>query len=151
MQEQLAQILHILRGAWRFRWAGVAAAWLVAVAGWIYVQTLPDTFDSRTQVYVDTDSLLKPLLQGLAVSQDVMGQVGMMQAVMLSRPNLEKVAQKTDLMLAAETPQQQQAVVDSLAARITLSRSGGRGRPNMFLVSFNDPDAKVAHEFLVVL
>lgn len=152
MQNAFAQILQLARGAWRFRWPGIALAWLVAVAGWIYVQTLPDTFETRTQVYVDTDSLLKPLLQGMAVSQDIMGQVGMMQAVMLSRPNLEKVAQKTDLMLGATTPAQQQAVVDSLAARITLTRSGGgRGRPNMFLVSFQDPEAKASFDVVRTL
>jgi hypothetical protein len=40
----------------------VAVAWLVAIAGWIGVQFIPDQFESRTQVYVDTESLLKPLL-----------------------------------------------------------------------------------------
>ena len=79
------------------------------------MQFIPDKYTSSTQVYVDTESLLRPLLSGLAVNRDVMSQVGMMQAVMLSRPNLEKVAQKTDLMLDAKTRQEQEAIIDSLA------------------------------------
>ncbi len=102
MQEVIAQVLVLLRGAWRYRWQAVAVAWLVAVAGWIGVQFIPDKYESRTVVYVDTESLLKPLLTGLAVNRDVFSQVAMMQAVMLSRPNLEKVAQKTDLLLSCE-------------------------------------------------
>ena len=103
MQEVIAQVLSLLRGAWRYRWLAVAIAWVIAIGGWIAVQFIPDKYTSSTQVYVDTESLLRPLLSGLAVNRDVMSQVGMMQAVMLSRPNLEKVANKTDLMLAAST------------------------------------------------
>ena len=64
----------------------------------------------------------------------------MMQAVMLSRPNLEKVAQKTDLMLDAKTRREQEAVIDSLAKRIQLGRPTGPGTQNTFVVSFEDND-----------
>ena len=146
MQEIIAQVLVLLRGAWRYRWLAVALAWIISVGGWIFVQTMPDHYESSTKVYVDTESLLRPLLTGLAVNRDVMSQVAMMQAVMLSRPNLEKVAQQTDMMLAAKTPREQEAVLDSLQSRITLSRSvGRRGGANTFEVSFQDQDPKLAH------
>jgi hypothetical protein len=54
------------------------------------------------------------LLQGLAVDTDVMNQVNMMSRVLMSRPNLEKVAQETDLALRASTPQDFQRMIDSL-------------------------------------
>ena len=95
MQELFAQLLLILRGAWRYRWQALALTWFIALLGWFLVATIPDEFEAQTQVYVDTESLLKPLLQGIAVNRDVMSQVAMMQAVMLSRPNLEKVARET--------------------------------------------------------
>ena len=102
-------------------------------------------------MYVDTESLLKPLLAGLAVNRDVMSQVGMMQSVMLSRPNLEKVAQQTDLMLTATTRAEQEAVIDSLASRISLGRPMGPAAQNTFEVSFNDVDPKVAHNVVRIL
>ncbi len=143
MQEIISQILVLLRGAWRYRWLAVVLAWVISVGGWIFVQTMPDRYESSTQVYVDTESLLRPLLTGLAVNRDVMSQVAMMQAVMLSRPNLEKVAQQTDMMLAAKTPREQEAVLDSLQSRIALSRSvSRRGGANTFQVSFQDQDPK---------
>ena len=151
MQEIIAQVLTLLRAAWRYRWIAVATAWLVAVLGWIAVQFIPDKYSSTTQVYVDTESLLKPLLSGLAVNRDVMGQVGMMQAVMLSRPNLEKVAQKTDLMLDAKTRREQETVIDSLAKRIELGRPEGQVARNTFAVSFEDNDPQVAHRVVRTL
>ena len=151
MQDVISQVLSLLRGAWRFRWVAVGVAWLVAVAGWIGVQFIPDKYTSSTQVYVDTESLLAPLLAGLAVDRDVMSQVGMMQAVMLSRPNLEKVAQTTDLMLGAKTRKEQEAVIDSLAQRIQLGRPNGPAMRNTFQVSFDDNDPKVAHRVVRTL
>ena len=151
MQEMIAQVLGLLRGAWRYRWLAVAVAWLVAVAGWIAVQFIPDKFTSSTQVYVDTDSLLRPLLAGVAVDRDVMSQVGMMQAVMLSRPNLEKVAQQTDLLLDAHTPKEQETVIDSLAERIELGRPPGPAMRNTFQVTFDDNDPNVAYRVVRTL
>lgn len=146
MQEIVAQVLLILRGAWRFRWLGVAVAWLVAIAGWVAVQFIPDKYESRTQVYVDTDSLLKPLLSGLAVNQDVMSQVAMMQTVMLSRPNLEKVANKNDLLLKARNQGEVEAAIDALADGIELGRPTGlSGSENTFVVAYRNKDPKIAY------
>ena len=151
MQDIIARILVMVRGAWRYRWLAVVVAWLVAIGGWIAVQFIPDEYQSDTQVYVDTESVLKPLLTGLAVNRDIMSQVGMMQAVMLSRPNLEKVAQKTDLLLEAKTPREQQAVVDSLAKHIRLERPPGPATRNTFEVSFTDNDPEVAYKVVQTL
>jgi polysaccharide chain length determinant protein (PEP-CTERM system associated) len=151
MQEVIAQVLSVLRGAWRYRWLAVVIAWVVAIAGWIGVQFIPDKYTSSTQVYVDTESLLRPLLSGLAVDRDIMSQVGMMQAVMLSRPNLEKVAQQTDLLLSATTRQQQEEVIDSLASRIQLGRPDGPAMQNTFQVSFDDNNPRVAHRVVTTL
>lgn len=151
MQDVLAQVLILTRGAWRYRWVAVVIAWVIAIAGWTVVQLIPDRYTSRTQVYVDTESLLRPLLSGLAVDRDVMSQVGMIQAVMLSRPNLEKVAHQTDLMLAAATRAEQEAVIDSLAGRIVLGRPGGPAMRNTFEVSFEDNDPQVAHRVVRTL
>lgn len=151
MQDILSQVLIILRGAWRYRWPAVLATWVLAIAGWIAVQFIPDRFQSSTQVYVDTESLLKPLLTGLTVDRDVMTQVGMMQAVMLSRPNLEKVAETTDLLLGAKDKRQQEEIIDSLASRIELGRPGGPGTQNTFVVTFQDNDPQVAHKVVRTL
>jgi polysaccharide chain length determinant protein (PEP-CTERM system associated) len=151
MQDLLAQLLLNLRGAWRYRWPALALTWVVALAGWLAGASMPDRFEARTRVYVDTESLLKPLLEGIAVNRDVMSQVAMMQAVMLSRPNLEKVARQTDLLLRADSRGDQEAVIDSLQERIKLEGSQAIGAArrarvsNQFMVSFEDSNPKSAH------
>jgi polysaccharide chain length determinant protein (PEP-CTERM system associated) len=141
MKELLDQLLGHVKGAWRFRWPAVAVAWAVALLGWASVYMMKDIYESRTQVYVDAESVLAPLLKGLAVQPNVMGQVQMMQTLMLSRPNLERVARETDLFLDAKTPEQQATVINNLQSKIVLEQAR---RSNTFAIRYNDSDPKRA-------
>ncbi|HYM34655.1 MAG TPA: XrtA system polysaccharide chain length determinant, partial [Steroidobacteraceae bacterium] len=128
-------------------WTALLVAWGVAVAGWIVVSTIPSQYEARAKIFVDAESVLKPLLQGLAVNTDVMNQVNMMSRVLMSRPNLEKVAQETDLALRAPTPEAFQRMVEGLPQRIGLN--GGAG--NVFAVSFQDRDPQMAYRVVKTL
>lgn len=141
MKELIEQLLAHVKASWRFRWQAVGVAWAVALLGWAGVYLLKNIYESRTQIYVDTESVLAPLLEGLAVQTDVMGQVEMMQLLMLSRPNLERVARETDLFLEARTPAQQAQVVERLQKKITLERAQ---RVSTFAITYTDSDAKRA-------
>ena len=78
MEEFLNQLRSNLRGIWKYRWAAVAVAWLVAMAGWIKVATLPDNYQTSARVFVDTQTVLKPLLQGMTSVPNVEQQVAIM-------------------------------------------------------------------------
>ena len=106
MRENVLELLSQLRGGWRFRWVAVGVAWAIALAGWFAVALMPNQYEARAKIFVDTDSVLKPLLAGLAVTTDPVSQVNMMARVLMTRPNLEKVARETDLALRAKTPEQ---------------------------------------------
>jgi polysaccharide chain length determinant protein (PEP-CTERM system associated) len=148
MQELLAQVLTQARNAWRFRWYAVACAWVIAIAGWVYALSQPDVYEARARVFVDTDSVLKPLLSGLAVDTNVQNRVAMMSQVLMSRPNLEKVARETDLYLRAPTPEAFARLVDTLPARITLQ---GGGRDNTYALRYSDTDPAMAQRIVQTL
>ncbi|WP_304300481.1 Wzz/FepE/Etk N-terminal domain-containing protein [Chromatium okenii] len=79
MHEILAQILGYARGMWRHRWLAIIAAWLIAIGGWIVVAKIPDQFSASARVFVDTNSVLRPLLQGLTVQPDLVQRVSLMR------------------------------------------------------------------------
>ena len=66
MHELADQLISILKATWRYRWFAMAIAWLIAAAGWIIVERMPDRYEAWARVYVDTQSMLNPLLSGLA-------------------------------------------------------------------------------------
>jgi polysaccharide chain length determinant protein (PEP-CTERM system associated) len=141
MKEIFGQILIHVRGAWRFRWYALAACWGVALVGWLLVLSLPDIYESRARVYVDTDSVLKPLLNGLAVNTDVSNRVNMMSRVLMGRPNLERVAKETDLYLRAPDQEAFERLVGQLALDIKLE---GGGADNTYSLRYSDSDPAMA-------
>ncbi len=141
MKEVLAQILMHIRGAWRFRWYALAACWGVLLAGWLVVLKMPDIFESRTRVFVDTDSVLKPLLTGLTVSTDVANRLNMMSRVLTSRPNLERVARDTGLASRAPSGNAFDSLVSQLALKIKLE---GSGADSTYSIRYTDSDPVMA-------
>ena len=141
MHELIFQVQTLARGLWRFRWLALGIAWAVSVAGWLFVARMPDQYQATTRVYVDTASLLRPLLRGLAVETDVRQRLRLMTRSLLSRPNLEKVARMTDLDLRARTPEEMERLLNDLASRIRLRDAG---RVNLYTISFTDPDPALA-------
>jgi uncharacterized protein involved in exopolysaccharide biosynthesis len=115
MQEIIAQGMTYLWGIWRHKWLALAIAWVVALAGWAYVWKMPESYVASAKLYVDTNTVLRPLLQGLAITPDINQRVRMMSSTLFSRPNLEKLARMTDLDLRATTEAQQEALDQSLA------------------------------------
>ncbi|HJY38819.1 MAG TPA: hypothetical protein VJ299_15185, partial [Steroidobacteraceae bacterium] len=141
MQPLIIQILDEVRGAWRFRWVALAAAWAVCLAGWGYVFTLPDVFEGSARVYVDSQTALGPLLRNLALDPNVESELSIVQKALLSRPQLETVARKTDLDLRAKTPEQMEGLLKSLQARISVVNDmrGGRANPDgLYRITFQD-------------
>jgi uncharacterized protein involved in exopolysaccharide biosynthesis len=117
MQEIIAQGMTYLWGIWRHKWLALAIAWVVALAGWAYVWKMPESYVASAKLYVDTNTVLRPLLQGLAITPDINQRVRMMSSTLFSRPNLEKLARMTDLDLRATTEAQQEALIDRLRDR----------------------------------
>ena len=141
MDQVLQQVLGYAKATWRRRWWGVAVAWLVCIVGWTWVMTIPDRYQASARVYVDTQTLLKPLLVGLAVEPNVGQQIKMMTRQLVSRPTLEKVARMTDLDVRAKTPEQTEAMLNGLASEISIADAG---RENLYTISYQDANGDLA-------
>ena len=131
MDELIRQVLDILRGMWHRRWIGVAVAWGVAVIGGIGVSRVPDRFEASARVYVDTATLLQPLLSGLAIEPDINQQISMMARTLVTRPNIEKLVRDAGLDRGSQP--QTDALVEDLMRELRFSASG---RDNVYNVSY---------------
>lgn len=129
------EAIDYLRGMWRRRFVGLGVAWVVGVAGLIALAVAPDKYEATARVFVDTQSVLKPLMSGLAVQPNVEQQVAMLSRTLLSRPNLEKLVRMADLDLDIKTPEQREAMIDRLAKNIQL---GGSSGDNLYVISYRD-------------
>ncbi|HEX7013698.1 MAG TPA: XrtA system polysaccharide chain length determinant [Steroidobacteraceae bacterium] len=121
MQELLEKIRGELRGAWRFRRYALLTAWVVCVLGWIVVLALPDTYEARARMNVDTRTALRPLLQGIAVDPDLESQLNLVRQTLLGTANLERVARQVGLDVTAKTPAERAKLLADLSERIEIA------------------------------
>lgn len=142
MHEIWLQVIGYLRDTWRYRWYAILVTWIITMAGWPFVMQLPDQYESSARIYVDTDSLLRPLLRGLTIQPNIQQRLEIMTQTLLSRPNLEKIARMTDMDLSAQTPQQMEAVLDMLERKINL-KADPRS-PNLYTITYEDSGPQLA-------
>ena len=142
MQEVIAQAMTYIWGIWRHKWLALVVAWVVALAGWAYVWSMPESYVATAKLYVDTNSVLRPLMRGLAITPDVNQRMAMMSRTLLSRPNLEKLARMTDLDLTATDEQSQEALINRLRDSITLT--GDRRNASLYDISVKDRSRETA-------
>lgn len=138
MDELLHQVVTALRGIWQRRWIGLAVAWAVAVIGAIVLLRTPDRYEATARVFVDTQTVLKPLMSGLAVQPNVDEQIALLARTLITRPNIEKIVRSADLDVAAASQIQKDKLIDGVTQRIKFSNVG---RENIYSISFQDADA----------
>lgn len=144
MHDGLQQLTNICRIAWQRRWLGLTIAWVVACLGWLVTIFLPNTYTSSARIFVDTESLIEPLLKGITIQTDVDQQIQTFQRTLLSRPNLRKVIKEVGLDLDATTLRDEEVLIDSLIREVTV-QSEGR---NMFTVQAQRTDPGEAKDIV---
>lgn len=141
MQEVIQQLLDIIRSTWRYRWLAVAIAWPLALGGWYFVHDMPDEYEASSRVYVDTQTLLQPLLGNMTIRPRVEQQLQLMTRTLFSRPNLEQVVRSSDLDLTVDSEQELEQLVTRLRGEISLRSAG---RENLYTISYSDNDPQQA-------
>ena len=139
MEELLSQIVSMVRDMWRRRWVALTIAWAVALLGAVFLARWQDRFEATARVYVDTKSVLKPLMSGLAVEPDVDQTIALLARTLITRPNIEQLMKKSHLdQLPAE---ERERLLDKFLRDIKLT---GSGRDNVFTFSYRDPSRERA-------
>ena len=135
MDELISQLATAARGMWKHRWLGLLAAWIVTAVGMFVVLSVPDKYEANARIYVDTQSILKPLMSGLAVQPNVDQQVVMLSRTLISRPNIEKLIRMADLDLKAQSKSAQESLIDGLMKTLEIKNVG---RDNLYVLSYRD-------------
>ncbi len=122
MTDNFLQYLVYAREIWRKRWLVLMTTSAVCAVGWPVVHKLPDKYEVSTEVNVDTQTVLKPLLKGLAVDGDfTQATAQIVQRTLLTRSNLEKIVRIADLDLEVKNPGELESVILNLARQIDIS------------------------------
>src|SRR5215469_10065483 len=143
MNDLLQRILDHLRGMWHRRWIGLAAAWVVAVLALTVAYRFPERYEASGRIYVDTETLLKPLLAGLAIQPNLDQQVSLISRTLISRPNVEKLVRMADLDLKVRSDPERDGLIDDVMKSVKLTSGTGT---NLYVLSYRDPNPEQARK-----
>jgi polysaccharide chain length determinant protein (PEP-CTERM system associated) len=145
MAEITAVLLNFLKAIGKYRWHAVAITWIVALIGWAVVLRLPNQYEASARVYVDTQSILRPLLAGMTTTPNLDQQVIFMRRTLLSRPNIEHLMRMVDLDVKATDTKQHDKIVDQLMSQIKLS---GTERDDIYTIAYTSDNPKLGKDIV---
>ena len=142
MQELIDKLMLILRAVYRFRWIGLLLALIMCLTGWLVVSMMPPTYQATARVYVDSNSILKPLLRDIAIQPDVNERVRLLSSTLLSRPKLQQLVDMSGLDKDVVTKEESEKLLDKLAETIFLD--GDWTNPSIYHVHYTHEEPEVA-------
>jgi polysaccharide chain length determinant protein (PEP-CTERM system associated) len=143
MAEITAALLNFFKAIGKYRWHAVVITWTVALIGWAVVLRLPNQYEASARVYVDTQSILKPLLSGMTTLPNLDQQVMFMRRTLISRPNVERLMRMVDLDVKAKDSKQHEKMVDDLIAQIKIA---GTERDDIYTLTYTSDNPKLGKD-----
>jgi polysaccharide chain length determinant protein (PEP-CTERM system associated) len=133
------ELLILLHGIWSRRWVALGVAWGVCMLGWLGVALIPNSYQSKARVYVNTQSLLEDKVGITQVqSQQDLDRV---RNTLASAENLEKVVRSTDLSQSVSGPRDIAAKITKLRENITVM---AQADPSMIDISAISADSSLS-------
>jgi polysaccharide chain length determinant protein (PEP-CTERM system associated) len=148
MKEVVGQISTALEGMWKYRWPALLVAWVAAIIAVTIALRVPNQYEASARIYVDTQSILKPLMTGLAIQPNIDQQVAMLSRTLISRPNIEKLVRMADLDLKNDSKRQQDAQIEELMKVLEIKSTN---RDNLYTLSYRDEDSERARRVVQAL
>ncbi|MEP3420837.1 MAG: XrtA system polysaccharide chain length determinant [Erythrobacter sp.] len=128
MNEIFEEVRTALYSVWHRRWLALAVAWGVCLLGWLVVALIPNTYESKARIYVDTDDVLSDQLGIAGNSRDEIAEVGQ---TLLGSGNLEKVITSTELGDGISERSQMDAAIARLSENVRVESE----RDNLFTIT----------------
>lgn len=141
MDELLRQATTALRGMWRRRWLGIVVAWVVGAASVAAVLAIPDKYEASARIFVDTQSILRPLMSGLVTQPNVDQQVMMLSRTLITRPNVEKLIRMADLDLKIKSKAERDTLAEDLMSALKIHNTS---RDNIYTITYRDTQPEQA-------
>jgi polysaccharide chain length determinant protein (PEP-CTERM system associated) len=134
-----------VRITWRRRWLALASMAVVAVGAAIAISMFHDRYQATARVYVNTQTVLKPLMESLTFQPDIDQQVSMLARTLISRPNVEKLVADPALHLTGGDAAERDRVVSKLMNDIKVIPAGAG---NLYDVSYRGTEPERARQLV---
>jgi len=146
MNSLIAYYLKLIRKeVWSNRKLVVTVYFLVSMAFLLAAWIAPRIFTSTSVVLIESESILNPLMQGVAVSTQVVDESRRARQIILSKSSIDKVLE-LDVWKSETGVERTKQYLESLSYIIKANTNVKNLRNNLIEISFRDSDPKKAYE-----
>jgi polysaccharide chain length determinant protein (PEP-CTERM system associated) len=140
MRQELSEVYFYLKGTLKYKRLAIIVALFVCAGAWVFVFFMPDKFESNAKVHIDSTTVIRPLMRGMVIDPDVSALIRIIQQLMFTRPNLEKIVELSRLnqFSTAGVSNEQ---IEALKKDITIKSAGNR---DIFDIAYSSPDPETA-------
>lgn len=121
MEDFVDKAKWVARVAAKRRWLALGVAAGLAVACGVGILAVPDRYQASARIYVDTQTVLKPLMADLTYQPDIDQQVDMLARTLVSRPNVERLVRDPELQLDVGSDSEREKIVSRLMRQIKIA------------------------------
>jgi polysaccharide chain length determinant protein (PEP-CTERM system associated) len=147
IQEAIDQVLTYVKGVWIKKRYIIVSTWLICPIGWTFIATMPNIYGSSARLFVDTNSLLRPLLKGLAIYNNPDTQVSLVAKTLFSRSNLEKIAREADLDITVSTSAEMDQLIEKLRKNLKLSTTRQK---DFYTISYSSESPELSQKIVQI-
>lgn len=141
MQQELSEVYFYLKGTLKYKRVAIVVAFFVCACAWTFVFLMPDKFESKAKVHIDSSTVIRPLMRGMVIEPDVSALIRIIQQLMFTRPNLEKIVELSRLKQFQSEAQVSNELIEKLKTDITITGAGTR---DIFDIAYSSPDPETA-------
>lgn len=141
MQQEFTEVYFYIKGTLKYKRVALLFALLVCISGWVFVYTMPDKFESKAKVHIDSSTVIRPLMRGMVIEPNVAALIRIIQQLMFTRPNLEKIIELSQLKTKQVSPLVMDELIEDLKKDITIEGAGSR---DIFDIGYSSADPEVA-------
>jgi uncharacterized protein involved in exopolysaccharide biosynthesis len=130
-------IYQELLRAWPNRWLGFFIAFVIAAIVGLVVTVLPDHYQSKAKVYINSAVVLEPLIQGLAVEDDNENRVRLLrvlQQTLLNKENIDRLIKTPGIGFDVSTAAARSRAADMIRSGMKVTEE----EQNLFTLEFVD-------------
>ena len=145
LESLLGRARTFRRMAGRHRWLALGTAAAVFAAWSVVVSRIPERYEASARVYVDTQTVLKPLMSGMTYEPDIDQQVKMLAKTLISRQNVEKLIANPELHLQPKTNREREDLIARLTDQVQVTPTSST---NLFDITYRGATPQVSRDLV---
>jgi uncharacterized protein involved in exopolysaccharide biosynthesis len=150
MQNSVFSGLYLeLQRAMPNRWLGVVVAALMVATIATVVMAMPDQYESRSRMYINSEVVLRPLLRGIASEEDAESRedlLKVLQTTVLNTNNIDRLLEIPDLGFDLSTEDRRNKARGLIRNGVTIAEQ--EDTKNLFDLAYTDTDPTRARNVL---